>query len=620
MQALQGVAANEFLAAGQEMLVKYEIYVGAAWINLNSLANKDRIQRVGLSLGGASMTPNPVEATWSATVKNQDSIFHPQHPTSIYNGYLETERLTRISVGATYDGVDHYWQRMIGYMNVPKFSAPGYEVAISGGDYMKRLRETEIRSGVDDNYWGASENFNSIPSDGLSGAELYAQADCLRVALPAVDNVGAWVANNCNHDSVVSAGAPSAFVMEVTNTEFENSYISNANIHNGVNGTGYIITFKYKFVSGPSAYPMGVGIYQGATNIGNLGSLNSLTWETVCLFVTAVANAAIIMELEFGDIGQKFEIDDLSVYEYVPYWKQYYPITDANAKGPYYVTYDGDPVWQGEVDEGWFYTEDAEAGPDPPSHPARIVYFDPNKTIVSGKTVRVYYFLEEAPEDVVADILVKAGIAEVLDFDATGITIDRVWFDAGTTCLDAIKKLCERVNYRFYFAYDGIPVFKPQPGPAVADFTFTDPKQLTSITTYQDRNEIRNRIVIKGDKRAEPVNKDDTIPSHWEGELSDATSITAYGERTLSINNHLFQDQDSITHAVTGMCKILLDEYKAPKWYATLKLDFNPIPLEIGDNIQWEERLSPVLDITQEGIIRDIKINNFKTTYKCVLK
>ena len=95
-------------------------------------------------------------------------------------------------------------------------------------------------------------------------------------------------------------------------------------------------------------------------------------------------------------------IDNISIYEYIPYWLQYYPITDANEKGPYFVTIDGDPVWQGEVDEGWYYAEDAEAGPDPPAHPARIVYFDPNKTVTGGLDLIVYYFLQQEAEDVVA--------------------------------------------------------------------------------------------------------------------------------------------------------------------------------------------------------------------------
>ena len=103
------------------------------------------------------------------------------------------------------------------------------------------------------------------------------------------------------------------------------------------------------------------------------------------------------------------------------------------------------------------------------------------------------------------------------------------------------------------------------------------------------------------------------MPSELEGEDSDAVSIAAYGEHTLSINNHLFQDQASID----AMCTALLAEYKDPKFYTDVVVPYNPVPLELGDEITWKERLSPTLEITQTGVIRDIKIDLFKTTYVC---
>jgi len=105
------------------------------------------------------------------------------------------------------------------------------------------------------------------------------------------------------------------------------------------------------------------------------------------------------------------------------------------------------------------------------------------------------------------------------------------------------------------------------------------------------------------------------MPSQLRGEAHDNASITAYGERTLTISNHLFQTQA----AIDAMCASLLAEYKDPKWYTDLEMHFLPVPLELGDNIQWEEQLSPTQDITQTGIIRDIKIDNFNVTYKCEL-
>jgi len=175
--------------------------------------------------------------------------------------------------------------------------------------------------------------------------------------------------------------------------------------------------------------------------------------------------------------------------------------------------------------------------------------------------------------------------------------------------------VCERCNYRFFFKYDGTPYFKPAPTAGGPVFTFTDPKQITSISTYRDKSEIKNRIIIEGKKQAEPVGLEETLPPELKGEANDATSIAAYGERALTIKNHLFQTQA----AIDAMCATLLVLYKDPKWYTDIKMDYNPVPLELGDTIQWEERLSPTLNITETGVIRDIKIDNFSVTYKCVL-
>ena len=220
MQALGAVTNAQLLAAGQEPLIKVEIYVAAVWVNLNSLAGENYVERVNISLGGASMTPNPIEGTWGASLFNQDGIFHPQHPTSAYTAYCGTERLTRISVGATYAGVDTYWPRIIGYMDIPKFSAPDYRVSISGGDYMKRLRETELR--MPNNYWGTTWATSSVSSDGAAGVEQYTNPDPMRIA--AEDNTDPpqnWVPSECTFTTVADIGGTSVWVGKMITTSAE---------------------------------------------------------------------------------------------------------------------------------------------------------------------------------------------------------------------------------------------------------------------------------------------------------------------------------------------------------------------------------------------------------------
>lgn len=629
MQAIAPVTVAQLLMPDPQPLMKVEIYAGGAWVNLSALSGENYVQSASVSLGGAAMTPDPVAGKWSATIFNTDGIFHPQHPTSAESGYLVTGRQVRISIGAIYSGVDYYWQRVIGYMDVPKFSAPDYRVSIRGGDYMKSLREGEFRHL--DNYWGSTWTTSSISSDGGTGTEVYNEADAMDIT-GEVNNVTNWVPDECTFVSLADVTGGSSFVGKMITSEVEPLLptVVNDNIFVPVAGKQYAFNFKYIRKVGTGA-SMRVVIKQKPAgldwiDLGQKEEMYSLTWAQETLYFTAQTtdNIEIWLEIYESPLNTEYWFDQFSIFEFVPYWDRYYALRtqDANEKGVHHVTLDGADVWQGEGDEGWWYAEDAEAGPDPPAHPAGIVFFDPNKTVAIGvNNLIIYYYLQQIPEDVVADILVKAGLyadqaAALADmqYDATGITIDKVWFDAGTTYLDAIRMICERCNYRFYFRYDGVPFFKPIPSAGAAVFTFTNPKQIGSISTYQDRNEIKNRIIIKGMKQAEPVNRDETIPPKLQGETNDATSIAAYGERTLTIDNHLFQTQA----VIDAMCTTLLAEYKDPKWYSNLKIPFNPAPLEMADNIQWEERLSPTLDITQVGIIRDIKINNFSTTYKVV--
>lgn len=592
------------------------------------------LESAGISLGGASMTPDPVEGVWDALLVNQDSIFYPQHPDSALKDYIKTGAKIRISVGATYNNVDYYWQRVTGYMDVPEFSNPDYRVAISGGDYMKHLRDTKLK--FPDNYWGDSETYASIPSDGLSTVEMYTNADAMRVTLPACDAIPNWNINNCTFESFDAGGAdpdqPSDYVGKVTNQGVRPIGINILDIGvNATEGKMYQVKFKHRIVDGTGIVSFKVRIDQASGRCFVARYFPTDDWQEETFYFTALEDGAIkwiciIMPTEYD-----LRLDDFSIKEFTPYWMRYYELLglDPVSKGPYHVTLDGVDVWQGEVDEGWYYAEDELEGEYP--HPAEVVFFDPNKIVPIGVDVIVYYYTQQEAQDVVGGLLYRAGLyataadaitaiethAEYVDPD---VQIDRVWFKVGTTCLEAIKMVCERCDYRFYFDYDGAPVFRPKATEVdPVDFAFTDSKHVASICTYQSRDEIKNRIVIKGWKQAEPVEKEETKPSEFEGEKSDADSIELYGERTLTITNHLFQDQDSILNEAgdAGMCVTLLAEYKDPKWYSDLEIPFNPVPLELGDTISWKERLSPARTITQKGIIRDIKINKFSTTYKC---
>jgi len=629
MQAITPPTVVQLLAAGQVMLMKFEIYVAPAWIELNALDAKNYVESISISLGGASPTPRPIGGKLSVVLANEGSIFHPDHPTSGYDGYCVSGREVRITIGGTYGGVDYYYQRIIGYMDEPKFSAPSYKVSISGQDYMKRLEDAKFQEmdGTHPNHWGLSTTFDSWPSDGMVGAELYAEGDAMDIAADA-NNIGGWVTNNCTFASYDAGGAdpvqPSNFVGRLTASVGATSRIEDVDVADVTINHRYKVTFQHRAVGEAiDTEKIWVRIYQGGVPIKSKMYYSSDTWTESTIFFTATATAVVGMRINCPPTIADLRLDLFSIQRYVPEEDRYYDLTgaDANQKGPFYLTYDDGGgavvVQQGEEDEGWWYEEAT-------GH----VFFDRNKTVIDGagtNNVVIHYYVATEPEDAVARILWFAGLGYLgtpyaneaaakaaMDNDDPGFDIDKVWFEAGTSFLSAIKMLCEVCNYRFHFKYTGQPSFKAPPAGGVV-FTFSDPSQIASQRTYQSRSEIKNRVIIKGIKQAEPVNLDDSVPSELRGDSSDAASITAYGERTLTITNHLFQTQARIT----AMCITLRDLYKTPNWYANLKIPFNPVPLELGDEIQWEERLNhDIADITQTGIIRDIKISNFKMTYK----
>lgn len=637
MQSEIWVDANSalLLAPGQEMILKFEIEVGADnWINLCDLDSKNYVESFSISLGGASPTPNPIGGKWSVTLFNEGGIFHPYHG-GAYAGYCVTGRKIRITIGGTYAADPHIpWQRIIGYMEEPKFSAPDYRVNISGGDYMKLLEDAQFHEL--DNYWGDEKPFPSWPSTGLMGDEMYTLGDAMDTAdtgAPGFENIhDDWDDTNCILDWLAEAGK---YVGEVIVQAAPQPRIEHPDIgaHAGA-GKKYRVRFRHLIVGGDGNLGLRIQISQAAL-IKQMLYFPTDEWAEETFYFVATNDDPIKLRFRFPAVAHVVWLDDISVLEYIPYEERIYELggLDPLSKGPFHVTYDDgggfDPVQQGEEDEGWYYAQIGD-----------YVFFDLNKVVIDGTgpppldNVVIHYFTATSPEDAIARILYLAKVpnptdglpyadvdaaetAMAINLDPTGIIVDKIWFEEGSTFLDAIRMLCELTDHRFHFAWNGQPIFKDRPTVAVgADFAFTSPAHIASSKIYQSRSEIKNRIVIKGNKQAEPGNRDDTTPSELKGEEHNDVSIGSYGERTMTITNHLFQDQTELNQ----MCVDLLARNKDPKWYADLKIPFNPVPLELGDTIEWEERINHTTNVTKKGIIRDIKITKFKTTYKCEIE
>jgi hypothetical protein len=607
----------------------------ATWYDFSSLAGEDYLKSVSLSLGGAGMETAPIAGTWSATIDNPLGIFHPKHPTSFYANLLRVGREVRIWVGGNYGGVDYYWQRLIGFMDAPRFDHGSHTVEIGGMDYMKLLADTELRS--PENYWGSDICIPTIATIQTLGAEIYAEGDAMDIAADAANVAGWTILNNAVFTDEAPAGAPSTNVgkleRDVPGTP---PYAANDNVGAFTAGSTYVVTFKYARKAGSTAGELTCGLYESGTWTlwGQLSGLTSMAWATASFQFTAGATANGRMKFTLnteGDPLTYFYIDEISIKEKTGTGFNATYELPSDSCGPYYVTLEqqsgsgsgclgsggsGTPMWFADGLNGWYYDE-----------ATKVISFNSEKVVDDNDSLLVYYYTTQVPENVVADLMVTAGLYATraaaladMSYTATGITIDRVWFDAGTTCLAAIQKICERLDYRFWFAYDGQPHFQPAPVAGAVDFDFPDAGDLMDIANFQDISMVRNYIVIEGIEQAMYADTEKTQKSRFVGTEHDDTSITAYLEKTYAITNNLFQDQAS----VDAMAVALLADYKDPAWYADLQLAFNPVPLELGDTISWVLELEPTdevggsgsLEVAMTGIIRDIKINDGISNYK----
>ena len=627
MQAIAPVTDADLLAPGQEMLLRFEIYVAPAWIDLCNLAGENYLESISMSFAGAEMSPNPIAASFSAEINNESAMFHPRHPTSAFTAYFQVGREVRIKLGATYDATDYYWQRIIGYIDTPKFSGDTFKINVSGLDYMQFLTDTKLRK--PDNYWGTSVTEITIASEEALGAEKYVGADAMDTLAEENDVVGWEAPVAATFASVGDVGAGSTWAGELTLTGVL-GHVIKENIATVIAGERYKFIFWYKKMAGVGN--MHVGLYKTATleQMLVVSGLNSAVWVEEVHYFTATESCNVRMLIRGGLAGSRFRIDEISLKQITGSTNSGYSLPDV-CLGPYYATIDGVPFYYRDEGQGWWYDRDNN-----------VFHIENERVVEAGLNLVIHYFTAQSPENVVADLLVTAGLyanqgaaLAGMDETPTGITVDIVWFEVGTSCLEAIKMLCERCDYRFYFNYDGTPIFQPFPTAEVAgseDFAFAG-FHVSNLKYYEDRNEIRNRIVIEGKQQSQPLAYEENMPSELNGEANNAASITAYGEHTLSIANHLFQDQASIN----AMCVTLLARYKDPKWYFAFDTPYNPVPLEIWDTVLWNMILDPAdrwgrcygsfrygeeryangaTFVAFRGLLRDIKINKFKVHYK----
>jgi hypothetical protein len=629
VQSLGSATSALLRAKVQKMAYKFEVYDGAAWQDLYALGGECYVKSITVTPSGAGPTPALVAGTWSAEIDNASGIFHPFNYSSSYHGLLRIGRKVRISIGGTYGGSAVYWQRLIGYMDAPVFDQGGASISLTGCDYSKRLadcvlRESTATSGAINGplHWGHVNVLDSQDSFTVTGDEIYVEEDALDQGTEANSISGAWGADaNVAFTSVSNPGGGSTYVAKMELTSGASGEVE-ATLHQSTAvGSRYVWSIKYRpSASSISSY---LEVYQTKDSRDDplaLVYLNgTVAWHTATVdFITkhGVSYAPVDIKyriLSAMPVGSFFYFDEMSIKACAANWYQY--ALDATGNGPYYVTLNGEQVAQGTRDaqghfDGWLW------------NPATNLFsFDPDKAVTGGTdNLLVYSYTDQTLSNVVADILKAAGLyasralalAE-MNYEATGITLERVWFEPGTTAQRAIEMVCERAGFRFWFDYNGVPQFRSVPDAGASyDFDFSSYGDLSGLADKQDIGQIRNSVSITGAEQKPFASTRDQRSTRYEGQASDATSIAEYLEHTESIENHLFQDAVSITSA----CAAILADRKDPKWYATLRTAFLPVPLEVGDTVGWREALGATT-VTLMGVIRSITLTNGDAEYVC---
>jgi len=240
---------------------------------------------------------------------------------------------------------------------------------------------------------------------------------------------------------------------------------------------------------------------------------------------TATDNVCIINGRDFTRI-----ITDYRLYPNNTYWgttetfntvsgQVRYDI-NASCKGVYIAyldstsPYDGSALEEIFVDRDWSYDW----------HNNQFCFLGQRIPDFAGtNNLVVYYMTTQTVEDVVGHILYLAEIfASTAARDAwianasyvtpTAKTIDRVWFNTGTTALEAIRLLAEVVQYRLYFDYAGNPIFKPKATTGtVVDILYDSNIDLKA--TEENNDETYTQVIVEGEERDRILGDDETAPA-----------------------------------------------------------------------------------------------------------
>ncbi len=151
-------------------------------------------------------------------------------------------------------------------------------------------------------------------------------------------------------------------------------------------------------------------------------------------------------------------------------------------------------------------------------------------------TLQVNYFIAQNIITVLQKILLDTGVitsASELIYEPITKTINRVYFNEGTTALQAVKNLSQLVNYRFWFDGDGIPHFASvKETVGESDFAFKDYKNLEVQNVNIEDREFYNAVEVFGEER--------TRKEYYKEEIQLGSTVESSLDATTESRSHIF--------------------------------------------------------------------------------
>lgn len=675
MQSLGTLVLADLTTPLISPLQKLEVFYESLWQEPHEIIGETQtcLISVNTSMAGADPKLSVVAGSWSARIHNPENIFHPLDPTSAgrpdvfvvgtpvrisqglrrrsaavdtlhravaaniatigtngahglvagnmvfvngmadpaYNGLHTvvaaidgthfTFDLTHANEAETVDAggttqkvTDHYWEVMRGLISEARYSIGDQSIEISGMDYSQVLADYKLRPLLDLQF-GDYVDFVLA-----AGAELVTNGD--------FDvNTNGWTTGNWCTLTSVAGGVGGGNCCQID--WLGDNYVQGRQQINGLT-VGQLYTFSGYVKSGTSGnewFRLNVGVIPGASNYARIEDQTTGAWVQWSIDFVAQDTTVHVSFEKMSSIPGNMLFDKISLKAGVQ--RSYF--VGSAATGAWLLRQDlGGGVW-GDFYENEDWTFDNATG---------ILTFAPDWTLpAAGTAFRLYFYEAYAPEEILFTLLYNAGLyasyaaaeADAI-YTPTGIVIERPAFADGTTGLEAVRLLAERADYIFYFQYDGRPVFIPKPAikaPGAEDLALLK-NQVAKPEHAKNDLEFYNRIKITGETQSHPVSIGEMESAPIVSSASHGNSIASFGEKNLDISNTLWQSQADADASVLAK----LADLKDPKDYLRLDLAFCPIPVEWGDTVKVEVRLSSGLDVDTYGLVRDIKVSDFVQT------